>query len=103
MRNTRFHSCQERILLLLPLVRSLALKPLQLLNRAVVAQLPSGDPGADLMAQPPREARSAAPRYTPQYTPQGSAAQQASAPSSLDVLLSRNGLLQSEQGGLPQS
>ena len=71
----------------------------QLLNRAVVAQLPSGDPGADLMAQLPREARAAAPRYTPQ----GSAAQQASAPSSLDVLLSRNGLLQSEQGGLPQS
>ena len=71
----------------------------QLLNRAVVAQLPSGDPGADLIAQLPREARAAAPRYTPQ----GSAAQQASAPSSLDVLLSRNGLLQSEQGGLPQS
>ena len=75
----------------------------QLLNRAVVTQLPSGDPGADLMAQLPREARAAAPQYTPQYTPQGLAAQQASAPSSLDVLLSRNGLLQSEQGGLPQS
>jgi len=82
----------------------------RLLNLGVEAQLPSRDPVADLMAQLPRgdpaevarkvarhrEARAAALQDPPPR--QGSASS-----SSLDVLLSRNGLLQSEEGGLLQS
>ena len=73
----------------------------RLLNLAVEAQLPSGDPVADLMAQLPRGDPAEVARKVARHREARAAAlqdpppQQGSASSSLDVLLSRNGLLQS--------